>query len=299
MKVGFIGLGGMGSGMAASLLNAGHEVTVYNRTPKRTEPLVKQGAHRADDVADACRGEAVITMLADDAAVENVVYGDKGIISSLSAGAIHISSSTISVALAERLVAAHSASSQRFVSAPVFGRPEAAAAAKLFITAAGAPDTLDACMPLFDAMGQKTFRFGNNPPAATLVKVSGNFLISTVLESLGETLALVGKGGLDQRQYLDFLTSTLFNAPVYKTYGGLIVDKKFEPAGFAATLGFKDNRLALAAAEKLRVPLPLASLIYNRFLTLLAHGGEALDWSAIGQLAAEDAGEEVLPVARA
>jgi len=291
MKVGLIGLGNMGSGMAASLLKGGHDVTVYNRTPSKAQALAGQGARYAAQVADACRGEAVITMLADDLAVESVVFGDAGVIKSLARGAIHISSSTISVALSEKMAAAHAASGQRFVSAPVFGRPEAAAAAKLFITAAGAPDAVDACMPLFESIGQRTFRFGDNAPDANLIKLSGNFLISSVIEALGEALALVGKAGLDQHQYVDFLTSTLFNAPVYKTYGGLIADKKFVPAGFAAPLGFKDNRLVLAAAEKLRVPLPLASLIYNRFLTLLARGGESLDWSAFSQLAAEDSGQ--------
>jgi 3-hydroxyisobutyrate dehydrogenase-like beta-hydroxyacid dehydrogenase len=295
MKVGVIGLGNMGSGIAANLIKGGHEVTVYNRTRSKAQPLVEQGAHYAGQVADACRGEAVITMLADDHALESVVFGDAGgsagIVGSLSKGAIHISSSTISVALSERMAAAHAASGQRFVSAPVFGRPEAAAAGKLFVAVAGAAGAVDDSMPLLDSIGQKTFRFGENPAHATLVKLSGNFLISSVIESLGEALALVGKAGLDQHQYVDFLTSTLFNAPVYKTYGGLIADKKFEPAGFAAPLGFKDNRLVLAAAETLRVPLPLASLIYNRFLTLLAHGGESLDWSAISQVSAEDAGE--------
>jgi 3-hydroxyisobutyrate dehydrogenase-like beta-hydroxyacid dehydrogenase len=291
MKVGLIGLGNMGSGMASSLLKGGHDVTVYNRTPSKAQALVGQGARYAAQVADACRGEAVITMLADDLAVESVVFGDAGVIKSLARGAIHISSSTISVALSEKMAAEHAASGQRFVSAPVFGRPEAAAAAKLFITAAGAPDAVDACMPLFESIGQRTFRFGDNAPDANLIKLCGNFLISSVIEALGEALALVGKAGLDQHQYVDFLTSTLFNAPVYKTYGGLIADKKFVPAGFAAPLGFKDNRLVLAAAEKLRVPLPLASLIYNRFLTLLARGGESLDWSAFSQLAAEDSGQ--------
>lgn len=290
MKVGLIGLGNMGSGMAANLLKGGHEVTVYNRTPSKAQALVAQGARYAAQVADACRGDVVITMLADDGAVESVVFGEAGVIKTLARGAIHISSSTISVALSEKMTAAHAASGQRFVSAPVFGRPEAAAAAKLFVAVAGLPDVLDTCMPLFDAIGQKTFRFGENPPDANLVKLSGNFLISSVIEALGEAIALVGKAGLDQHQYVDFLTSTLFNAPVYKTYGGLIADKKFEPAGFAAPLGFKDNRLVLAAAEKLQVPLPIASLIYNRFLTLLARGGEKLDWSAFSQLAAEDAG---------
>jgi 3-hydroxyisobutyrate dehydrogenase-like beta-hydroxyacid dehydrogenase len=295
MKVGVIGLGNMGSGMATNLLKGGHEVTVYNRTPGKAQALVAQGARYATQVADACRGDAVITMLADDSAVESVVFGDAGVIGSgmiesLGKGAIHISSSTISVAHSERLAAAHAVKGHRFVSAPVFGRPEAAAAAKLFIAVAGAPDAVDACMPLFEAIGQRTFRFGENPPAANLVKLSGNFLISAVVEALGEALALVGKAGLDPHQYVDFLTSTLFDAPVYKTYGGLIANKKFTPAGFAVSLGFKDNRLVLAAAESLRVPLPLANLIYNRLLTLLARGGDSLDWSAFSQLAAEDAG---------
>jgi 3-hydroxyisobutyrate dehydrogenase-like beta-hydroxyacid dehydrogenase len=291
MKVGFIGLGHMGAGMAANLLKAGHDVTVYNRTRRKVEALVAQGAKAAAGVSDACRGDAVITMLANDDAVERVVFGDGGIVGSLPAGAPHISSSTISVALSEKLEAAHAKAGQRFVAAPVFGRPDAAAAGQLFVIAAGGRDTLDAVAPLFDAIGQKTFVVSGTPKAANLVKLSGNFLIASVIESLGEAMALVGKGGVDRRQYLDILTSTLFDAPVYKTYGGLIADGTFEPAGFAAPLGYKDIRLTLAAAEDLRVPLPLASLLRDRFLTLLAHGGDKLDWSAIGQLAAKDAGE--------
>ncbi len=297
MKVGFIGLGNMGSGMAANVLKAGHEITVYNRTPAKAQPLVDQGARLAKTIADACHGDAVFTMLADDSALEAVVFSETntnkeaGILASLPKNSIHISASTISVALSEKLAAAHAARSQRFVSAPVFGRPEAAAAAKLFVVAAGAPDAVEACSPLLDAVGQKTFRFGDKPSSANLIKLSGNFLIASVLESLSEALALVGKAGIDQRQYLDFLTSTLFVAPVYKTYGSLIIEKKFQPAGFAAPLGLKDVRLALAAGETLRVPLPLASLIRDRFLTLLARGGEHLDWSAISQVAAEDSGQ--------
>jgi 3-hydroxyisobutyrate dehydrogenase-like beta-hydroxyacid dehydrogenase len=294
MKVGFIGLGNMGSAMASSLLKAGHELTVHNRTAAKAQPLVEQGAKYAAQIGDACHGDAVITMLADDAALESTVFGNGGVLQSLRKGAIHISSSTISVALSERLFDAHTKAGQRFVSAPVFGRPEAAAAAKLFVAVAGPPDTLDACTPIFDAIGQKTFRFGDKPSSANLVKLSGNFLIASVIESLSEAMALVSKGGLDQHQYLDFLTSTLFNAPVYKTYGGLIADKKFTPAGFVAPLGLKDVRLTLAAGESLRVPLPLASLIRDRFLTLLARGGEHLDWSAISQVAAEDSGQAKL-----
>jgi len=290
MKVGFIGLGRMGAGMAGSLVRAGHVVTVYNRTPGKEQALIEQGASAAARVADACQGDAVITMLSDDDALSAVAFGEGGVIVSLGKGAVHVSMSTISIALSARLAAAHANAGQRFVAAPVFGRPEAAAAAKLFITAAGATDALRICSPLFEALGQRTFCLGAEPQAANLVKLSGNFLIASMIEALGEAIALVGKAGVDRREYIDFLTSTVFTAPVYKTYGSMIVEEKFMPAGFAAPLGHKDIRLTLAAAEGLRVPMPLASLLQDRFLRLLAQHGDALDWSAIGQLAAKDAG---------
>lgn len=290
MRLGFIGLGHMGSGMAANLVKARHEVTVFNRTPEKAVPLVALGAQAAQTLADACRGEAVITMLADDAAVEGAVFADGGVLATLAPGGIHISCSTISVEFSRRLARAHANAFQRYVAAPVFGRPEAAAAAKLFVVACGAPDAVEASKPALDAMGQRTFVMSPQPEAANLVKLSGNFLIASVIESLGEAMALVGKGGVDLQAYLDLLTSTLFAAPVYRTYGALIAVRRFEPAGFAAPLGKKDIGLALAAAEELRVPMPLASLLRDRFLTLLAHGGDKLDWSAIGHLAAQDAG---------
>jgi 3-hydroxyisobutyrate dehydrogenase-like beta-hydroxyacid dehydrogenase len=291
MNVGFIGLGHMGAGMAANILRAGHAVTVYNRTRAKVDGLVAEGAKAAASLSEACRGDAVITMLANDQAVESVVLGKGGVIESLPARAIHISSSTISVALSEKLEAAHANAGQRFVAAPVFGRPDVAAVGELFVIAAGEVAAIEAATPLFDAVGKKTFVVSDAPKAANLVKLSGNFLIASVIESLGEAMALVSKGGVDRRQYLEILTSTLFDAPVYRTYGALIADRKLEPAGFAAPLGQKDIRLALAAAESLRVPMPLASLLRDRFLTLLAHGGDKLDWSAIGGLAARDAGE--------
>lgn len=290
MKVGMIGLGQMGSGMATNLLQGGHEVVVYNRTPAKTEALVAQGAKAVADVSEACRSDAVVTMLANDAAVESIVLNAGGVIDSLPAGALHVSSSTISVALSERIAGAHAKAGQRFVAAPVFGRPEAAAAGQLFIVAAGEPSAIEAASPLFEALGQRTFVVSETPGIANLVKLSGNFLIASVIEALGEAMALVGKGGLDPQSYLDVLTSTLFNAPVYKTYGGLIAAGKFEPAGFAAPLGYKDIQLTLSAAADLRVPMPLASLLRDRLLTLLAQGGDRLDWSAIGQLAARDSG---------
>lgn len=290
MNVGFVGLGRMGVGMAANLLKAGHQVKVYNRTPGKAQALVDLGAQAYAHVSEVCRGEAVITMLTNDDAVEGVVSAEQGIIASLPKGAVHISSSTISVALSGRLAKAHEVAGQRFVAAPVFGRQDAAAEGKLFLMVGGAPEAVSTCMPLFEALGQRTFVMAERPEAANLIKLSGNFLIAAAIEALGEAMALVGKGGVDTERYLDLLTSTLFNAPVYKTYGSLIVGGKFEPAGFAAPLGQKDIRLALAAAEDLRVPMPLASLLRDRFLTLLAHGGDALDWSAIGALAAKDAG---------
>jgi 3-hydroxyisobutyrate dehydrogenase-like beta-hydroxyacid dehydrogenase len=290
MKVGFIGLGGMGAGMAANLLKAGHQLTVCNRTPEKAKPLVAQGARLGAVAREASQGDAVVTMLANDDAVETVVFGSGGIVENLPPGALHISSSTISIALAERLTAVHAAAGQRFVSAPVFGRPDVAAAGMLFVVAAGARDAMETATPLLDAIGQKTFVISQTPKAANLVKLSGNFLIASVIEALGEAVALVEKGGVEPHQYIEILTSSLFDAPVYKTYGMLLADRKFEPAGFAAPLGAKDIRLVLAAADDLRVALPIAGLLRDRFLTVLANGGDALDWSAIGALAIKDAG---------
>jgi 3-hydroxyisobutyrate dehydrogenase-like beta-hydroxyacid dehydrogenase len=290
VNVGFIGLGHMGAGMAANLLKAGHRVTVFNRTPAKAEALIARGAKFATSIAEACRGDAVMTMLANDEAVEAVVLGPDGVITNLSRDALHISSSTISVALSERLTEAHTRKSQKFVAAPVFGRPDVAAAGRLFVVAGGAAAAVDAAVHLLEAIGQKTFVISAMPKAANLVKLSGNFLGASVIEALGEAMALVGKAGIDERQYLEFLTSTLFDAPIYKTYGSLIADGRFTPPGFAAPLGQKDIRLVLAAAEDLRVPMPVASLLRDRFLNLLAHGGDRLDWSAIGRLPAADAG---------
>lgn len=290
MKVGFIGLGHMGAGMASNLLKAGHDVVVYNRSAAKAAPLTAQGAKAAASVADVCRGDAVITMLANDAAVESVVQGPAGVIANLTTGALHVSSSTISVDLSQRLTEEHAKAGQRFVAAPVFGRPEAAAARKLFIVAGGEATAVEMAMPLLQAIGQKTFVVSDTPKAASLVKLSGNFLIASVIESLGEALALVSKAGVDQHRYIEILTSSLFDAPPYKTYGGLIASGNFEPAGFGAPLGHKDIRLLLAAAADLRVPMPVANLLHDRFLALFAHGGDRLDWSAIGRLPAIDAG---------
>ena len=289
MKVGFIGLGHMGAGMAGNLIKAGHEVTVYNRSPDKARALVARGAKIANDVSEACQADAVVTMLANDAAVESVVLGRGGVLTSLRRGSLHVSSSTVSVALSRRLMQEHANHAQRYGAAPVFGRPEAAAAAELVVVAGGEPDAVEAARPLLTAIGRKLFVIGDAPQAANLVKLSGNFLNASVIESLGEAFALITKGGVDRQRFLEILTS-LFNVPAYQIYGALIASGRFEPAGFAAPLGQKDIRLLLAAADTLGVPMPVAGLLRDRFLTLLAHGGERLDWSAIGALAAQDAG---------
>jgi 3-hydroxyisobutyrate dehydrogenase-like beta-hydroxyacid dehydrogenase len=291
MNIAFIGLGNMGSPMARNLIKARHKLTVYNRTRSRAEELQSEGARVANTPGEAASGaEVAITMLADDHALESVVFGKGGILDSLPPNAIHVSMSTISVALSRRLAAAHAERKQHYVSAPVFGRPEAAADAKLFIVAAGPAAQIDRCRPLFDAMGQKSFIAGDDASGANLMKLAGNFLITAVIEGLAESFALVRKAGLDANLFHEVLTNSLFNAPIYKTYGALINSQKFEPAGFKLPLGLKDNRLLLAAAEENAVAMPMASLVRDRFLAALGQGMGELDWSAISKLSAKDAG---------
>jgi 3-hydroxyisobutyrate dehydrogenase-like beta-hydroxyacid dehydrogenase len=290
MDVGFIGLGHMGAAMARNLLKAGHRLTVYNRTRSKAEALAREGAQIADKVADACRGDVLITMVADDAAVEQVVFGDGGALSALGRNAIHLSMSTISVALSDRLAEAHGKAGQGYIAAPVFGRPEAAAAAKLFIVAAGTDALLARCHQLFDAMGQETFVVSAKPSDANLVKLSGNFLIASVLESMGEAFALVRKAGIDPHRYLNILTNSLFSAPVYRTYGAIIAEAKKPTDGFKMSLGLKDIRLALAAADAWSVPMPVASLVRDHFIEGVAQGEGDADWSGLARLAARRAG---------
>jgi len=286
MKVGFIGLGRMGSAMAANLLKAGHEVAVWNRSPDKADPLVEAGARRAASPRDAAEGEVVMTMLADDPAVEAVVYGADGI---LHAPALHVSHSTISIALAERL-AADPAGHGGYVSAPVFGRPAAAEAAKLFVVAAGAADHLDRCAPLFEAVAQRVFRIGEAPPMANLVKLSGNFMILSAVEAMAEAMTLAEKGGVARETLLEVLTGTLFGAPVYQTYGDILVEDRFHPAGFAAPLGLKDMNLVDAAATASRVPMPVLGIIRDHLRAAIAQEGEDIDWAGVALAVRHSAG---------
>ncbi len=287
MKVAFLGLGAMGAPMAANLASAGTALTVWNRTPK---PSAVPGATTASTPAEACRdADVAVTMLADDAAVEQVVLGPDGVVTGLRRGALHVGMSTISVALARRLLEAHAARGQRFVAAPVFGRPDAAAARKLWIVPGGAAQDLATVRPLFEALGQGTFPMPD-PPKAALAKLLGNFLILATIESLGETLTLAEKAGLDPAQLLAMLTGTLFGSPVVQRYGQILAATAFEPTGFRMPLGLKDANLALQAGEELRTPLPVASLARERLLTALARGRDEWDWSGFASVIREAAG---------
>jgi 3-hydroxyisobutyrate dehydrogenase-like beta-hydroxyacid dehydrogenase len=290
MEAALIGLGKMGTGIAKSLLRAGHRVAVYNRTPSRAEALRADGAIVSASVSEACRSGIVLTMVADDAALEGLVFGEGGILASLPRGGVHLSLSTISVALSDRLSSEHAKAGQGFLAAPVFGRPDAAEAGRLAVVVGGAEALVQKCKPLLEAMGPKLFVVGERPSMANVVKLSGNFLIASVLESLSEALAFARKSGVDAGALMEFLTATLFNAPVYKTYGELIVQGKHEPAGFALPLGLKDVRLVLQAAEAANVPMPIASVVRDRFITAMARGNQEKDWSVLGRIAADDAG---------
>ena len=253
--------------------------------------MQSEGATVAATPAEAAaNAETLITMLANDAAVEAILFPPGNAIQALRAGAVHVSMSTISVALSRRLVQAHREKRQNYVAAPVFGRPDAAAAAKLFVIAAGAPEQLRYCQPLFEAIGQKSFVAGGDPPAANVIKLTGNFLITATIEALAESMAFVRKHGLDPNAFLEILTNSLFSAPVYRTYGGMIAADKFEPVQFKLPLGFKDNGLLLAAAEEAAVPMPLASLVHDRFVSALAQGLGESDWASFASISYREAG---------
>jgi 3-hydroxyisobutyrate dehydrogenase-like beta-hydroxyacid dehydrogenase len=289
MRVGFIGLGNMGAAMARNLLKAGHEVIVWNRSADKADALVAEGATLATSPAEAAQAEVVHTMLADDRALEAVTFGEDGLLSA-APGFVHVAHGTISVKLAERLAQAHAGHGSIYVSAPVFGRPPAAIDAKLFVVAAGPEAGLARARPLFEAIGQRTFEIGETPSQANLIKLSGNFLIMTVIESLAEAMALAMRGGVDKAKLLEVLTGTLFGAPIYNTYGGLLVTETFRPAGMAAPLGLKDMNLVAEAAGDSRVPMPFLSLIRDRLTATIQREGEDIDWLGVAKLAWVDAG---------
>lgn len=291
MQVGFIGLGNMGAAMATRLLGAGHGLRAYNRTRSRGEPLERLGAQLTDSASAAASNvEVLISMLSDDEAVESLTWGSGRMLEALPGGAVHVSMSTISPALAQRLAPSHRERGQHFLSAPVFGRPEAARDGQLFVIAAGDEAQIERCQALFDVLGQRTFVAGSDPALANVIKLAGNFLISAMIESFAEAFAFTSKSGIDRERFLEILGSALFPTPMAQAYGRRIAKQQFEPVGFRMPLGLKDNRLLLQAAEQAEVPLPLASLLRDRFVTALATGLGAADWAAIASLSYRNAG---------
>lgn len=289
MTIGFIGLGNMGSAIARNLLKSGFGVTVWNRSADKAAPLVEAGARAAKTPEEAASGEVVFSMLANDEAVERVVFGECGVLSA-DARPIHVSMSTISVALAEKLTEAHAKSGGAFVSAPVFGRPAAAEAAKLAVVVAGPADALAICEPMFKAIGHRTFKVGEAPRMANVVKLCGNFMIMAAIEAMAEAMTLAARNGVEKSVLLEVLTNTLFSAPVYQTYGDILLREQFEPAGFAAPLGLKDMNLADAAALASRVPMPFLGVLRGQLVAAIARHGEGVDWSAIAKVVDENSG---------
>ncbi|HET7471054.1 MAG TPA: NAD(P)-dependent oxidoreductase [Gemmatimonadales bacterium] len=291
MKVGFVGLGDMGLAMADNLRRAGHDLTVYNRTRARAEALA--GARVAATPGEAAAGaEVVVSMLADDLAVEQVIFGPEGVMRSLAPGAVHAGMSTISHELTRRLAAEHAREGQHYVAAPVFGRPDAARAAKLWIVAAGPSEAVERCRPLFGAMGQGTDVVGDDPVRAAVLKIGGNFLLVAAIEAMGEAFALVRKYGIAPAQLLEIVNGRLLRSPVYENYGKLIAEERFDPPGFRLRHGLKDAKLALAAGEDAAAPLPIASLARDRYLAAMARGWGDLDWAALAWVSALAAGLE-------
>lgn len=291
MRVGFIGLGKMGRPMALNLIEAGHEVTLYNRTRSRAEEVAERGGRVADTPAAAASGaEVVVTMLSDDAAVEAVVLGKNGVSSGLPRDAVHASMSTISLDLTRRLERAHADAGQAYVAAPVFGRPEAAEAAKLWVVAGGRSSAIERCRPVFDAMAQGVFEMGEEAVKANLTKLAGNFLLASAIEAMAEAFALVRKHGIEPARFLEIVNGKVIRSPVYEAYGALIAEERYEPAGFQLRHGLKDTRFALAAADAVAAPMPLAGLIRDHYLSAVARGYGDADWAALGRVCAEDAG---------
>ncbi len=295
MRIGFVGLGSMGLPMAVNLVRAGHQVTAWNRTASRGEAVGEAGGRVARSVTEAAaEAEVLVTMLADDAAVEGVVFGEAaapgGILHALPPGAVHASASTISVALSRRLAQAHSGAGQAFVAMPVFGRPQAAEARKLTVVAAGPAAARERCRPIFEAVGQAVHELGDDAAAANVVKLAGNFLIAAMMEGLAEAYALARKSGIEAGRFLEIVNGGLIRSPLYESYGTLMAEERFEPPGFTLKLGLKDVRLALAAADAAAVPMPLASLAHDHLLSALARGWGEQDWTVLSRVVSEAAG---------
>lgn len=291
-NLGFIGLGNMGLNMAKNLIAAGYHLQVYNRSPGKADELESSAITQCETPARAAADvPVVITMLSDDEVVREAVMGRDGILRTLQKGGVHISMSTISADLAQLLSDEHQKTGSRYLAAPVFGRPEAAAAKKLWICVSGDSEAKVIVQPILDALGQGVFDFGTSAGGANVVKIAGNFMIMSSLEIMAEAFTLAEKHGLDRLKVANFFGSTIFNAPIYQNYGKLIAAKQYEPVGFKAKLGYKDARLAFKLAQQSETPMPVATLIHNRLLSAVAKGLGERDWvEAVGRGVTDDAG---------
>ncbi|RYB04149.1 NAD(P)-dependent oxidoreductase [Lichenibacterium ramalinae] len=287
MDIGFIGLGSMGSAMAANLVKAGHDVRVWNRSPEAARAIA--GATPVGAPRDAFRGDAVLTMLADDAAVRAVVL-DSGVLPAAPKGLVHVMMATISIALVDDLAAAHRTAGVAYVAAPVFGRPPAAAAAQLNIVAAGDPEAIARVQPLLDVLGTRTWRLGDEPRRANAAKLAGNMMLALAIEAMAEATSLTEGYGVSSADFLDIVTNTVFASPAYKSYGANIAAGSYEPAGFKLRLGLKDVNLAIAAAAANGTVLPAADLVRHHFMAGIDQGLGEKDWSALAEVAHRRAG---------
>ena len=291
MRIAFLGLGSMGRPMAANLAHSDHDLVVWNRTREKAESL--EGAEVADSPAGAADGaDIVVTMLSDDRAVEEVVLGGGGALEGMAEGATHACMTTISADLSRRLVAEHGERGQRYVAAPVFGRPDMAEGAALWVVAAGDGEALDACRPAFEVLGQGVIEAGPRPEQANVMKLAGNFLLASAIEAMAEAYALVRAHGVSTELFHETMASRLFRSPIYEGYGGMIQAGRYEPAGFALEHGLKDVRYVLRAGDEGGVPMPVGSVLRDRLLSASARGWGGSDWAALGWVALVDAGEE-------
>lgn len=289
MEVGFLGTGRMGKAMAANLLKAGHRVRAWDKSPEPLHELERAGADIAANAADAVRGDAVISMLPNDAALREVFLAG-GLLKRARGGLVSVNMGTVSLDCVDELVAAHDEHKIPYVAATVFGRPDVAAAGKLAIMAAGDAAAIDRVQPLFDAMGQKTHRVGPEARHANIAKIAGNLMVASAIEAIAEAAALLRKYRMSAPDVLDIIITSLFNVPVYQGYGRAIGGQQYVPPGFDLVLGMKDVNLALKAGEQANVPLPFASVLRDAFLDAIANGDADKDWSAIARVAARKAG---------
>jgi 3-hydroxyisobutyrate dehydrogenase-like beta-hydroxyacid dehydrogenase len=293
-EAGFIGLGSMGLPMADRLVSAGIKLRLFNRTASKAQPLIAKGAMLAQSHGDtAVPGGVVFTMLADDAAVEHMVIGEQGIARRLAPGGIHLSMSTIAPSTARRLASYHAEQGSAYVAAPVLGRPDRAATGQLVVCTSGPAEAKRKVRPWLEQVGQSIHDYGEEPGAANVVKLSANFLIAAAIEAMAEAFAMVERNGIDRRKVAEMLGKTLFASPVYQGYGEMVAAKRHTPAGFKLILGLKDLELILKTAGEARVPAPTASLVRDRVLEGLAHGREAMDWSALALGVLDDAAIKV------